>query len=130
MSNISTDTATIPLQTTISEAPGLVSLTAWATETDRDESHPPLNILRISTEPVYVSLFTDQGLDVATHYLDLAETWAGGYVYCLGHDCPACRAQIDRKRFMLLPVADLTDSTIKILRVPTEKGAGKLLTKS
>jgi pyruvate/2-oxoglutarate/acetoin dehydrogenase E1 component len=29
---------------------------------------------------------------------------------------------------MLLPVADLTDSTIKILRVPTEKGAGKLLT--
>jgi hypothetical protein len=29
---------------------------------------------------------------------------------------------------MLLPVADLTDSTIKILRVPPEKGAGKLLT--
>jgi hypothetical protein len=128
MNNVSTNTANTLMETTTSETPGLVSLTAWATETDRDESHPSLSILRISDEPVYVSLFTDQGLNVATHYLDQAETWAGGYVYCLEHDCPACRAQINRKRFMLLPVADLTDSTIKILRVPPEKGAGKLLT--
>jgi hypothetical protein len=35
---------------------------------------------------------------------------------------------VDRKRFVLLPVADLTDGMIKILRVPAEKGPGKLVT--
>jgi hypothetical protein len=94
MSNISNDTANTPLETTTSETPGLVSLIDWATETDRDESHPSLTVLRLSTEPVYVSLFTDQGLEVAAHYLDKDETWADGYVYCLGHDCPACRHRL------------------------------------
>jgi hypothetical protein len=107
---------------------GLVSLTEWITETDREEAQSSLTILGISTEPVYVSLFTDQGSDVTTHYLERTETWAGGYVNCLGRDCPACAAQINRKRFMLLPIADLTDARVKILLVPFEKGPSKLFT--
>src|SRR5215469_14031807 len=110
------------------EASGFVSLSDWVTERDREEAQSSLTVLRISSEPVYVSLFTDKGLDVTTHYLDRTETWTGGYVYCLGADCPACAAQLDRKRFMLLPIADLTDARVKILLVPSEKGPSKLLT--
>jgi hypothetical protein len=128
MNTISSDTTDEQIETTTVERPTLVSLTEWATATDEDESQSSLTVLRTSTEPVYVSLFTDQGADVATHYLERTETWSGGYVHCLGAGCPACAAQIDRKRFVLLPVADLTDAGIKILRVPSEKGPGKLLT--
>jgi hypothetical protein len=112
----------------VSNAPAMVSLTDWAATTDQEDTSSSLTILKLSAEPVYVSLFTDQGADVTAHYLERTESWAGGYVYCLGISCPACAAQIDRKRFVLLPVADLTDARIKILRVPSEKGPGKLLT--
>jgi hypothetical protein len=106
----------------------MVSLTDWAATTDQDDASLSLTVLKLSAEPVYVSLFTDQGADVTTHYLERTETWTGGYIFCLGAGCPACAAQIDRKRFVLLPVADLTDARVKILRVPSEKGPGKLLT--
>ena len=76
----------------------LVSLTELATTMDRDDSQASLAVLIISTEPVYVTLFTDQGADVTTHFLEPTETWVGGYVVCLGHDCPACQAHLDRKR--------------------------------
>jgi hypothetical protein len=128
MNNTSNDAAAIAAETSPSETSSLVSLTDWATATDKDDSQSSLSVLKLSTEPVFVSLFTDQGADVTTHYLEYTETWAGGYVHCLGEGCPACAAQIDRKRFVLLPMADLTDAKIKILRVPSEKGPGKLLT--
>jgi hypothetical protein len=128
MSHILSDTTNDKIDTKDQGKPALVSLTEWAKAVDEEESQTSLTVLRTSTEPVYVSLFTDQGADVATHYLERTETWSGGYVYCLGAGCPACAAQIDRKRFVLLPVADLTDARIKILRVPSEKGPGKLLT--
>jgi hypothetical protein len=113
--------------TDVADAPAMVSLTGWAATTDQDDNSPSLTVVKLSAEPAYVSLFTDQGADVTAHYLERTETWAGGYVYCLGAGCPACAAQIDRKRFVLLPVADLTDARVKILRVPSEKG-GKLVT--
>jgi hypothetical protein len=115
-------------ETPASDAPALVSLSDWAITTDQEDAPSSLTVLKLSAEPVYVSLFSDQGADVTAHYLERTETWAGGYVYCLGTGCPACTAQTDRKRFNLLPVADLTDARIKILRVPSEKGPGKLLT--
>lgn len=106
--------------------PSLTSLADWAA--DDGPQDMTLSTLRLSSEPAYVSFFTDQGADVEAHYLDAAADWAGGYVHCLGQACPACRARIDRKRFLLLPVADLTDALIKVLRVPAEKGPGKLRT--
>jgi hypothetical protein len=114
--------------TDVGDAPAMVSLTGWAATADQDDNSPSLTTLKLSAEPAYVSLFTDQGADVTAHYLERTETWAGGYVYCLAAGCPACAAQIDRKRFVLLPVADLTDARVKILRVPSEKGPGKLVT--
>ena len=112
----------------VADAPAMVSLTDWAATTDQDNASLSLTVLKLSAEPAYVSLFTDQGADVTTHYLERTETWTGGYVFCLGAGCPACAAQIDRKRFVLLPVTDLTDARVKILRVPSEKGPGKLVT--
>jgi len=119
----------VVMQNTTTEPQVFVSLTDWATETERDDVPSPLVVLNISpTEPAYVSLFTDEGPAVTTHYLEGTDTSFGGYVHCLGQDCPACAAQTYRKRFVLLPVADLTDARIKILRVPSDKGPGKLLT--
>lgn len=128
MNDINTKTTDNDIETAASEAPGLVSLTDWASTADREGTPSSLSVLRLSAEPAYVSLFTDQGADVTAHHLERTETWTGGYVFCLGAGCPACAAQIDRKRFVLLPVADLTDARVKILRVPSEKGPGKLLT--
>jgi hypothetical protein len=128
MNDIVNHTADPGLETTASDSPALVSLTDWAATTDQEDAPSSLTVLKLSAEPVYVSFFTDQGADVTAHYLERTETWAGGYVYCVGAGCPACAAQIDRKRFVLLPVADLTDARIKVLRVPSEKGPGKLLT--
>jgi hypothetical protein len=107
--------------------PSLVSITSWLDD-DQGQQGRPLSVLRLSTEPVYVSLFTDQGCDVETHYLEADDGWSGGYVHCLGKGCPACLARIERKRFLLLPVADLTDAQVKLLRVPAEKGPGRLRT--
>jgi hypothetical protein len=128
MSNSPADTTNIALENTVTQAPELVSLTDWAMESDKDEPRSPLTVLTLRSEPDYISLFTDQTVKVTTHYLPPTDTWAGGYVYCLGQDCPACAAEVDRKRFMLLPVADLGDrnTIIKVLRVPVEKGPGKL----
>src|SRR5215469_28442 len=125
MSITPADTTNIALENTVKQPPELVSLADLATKSDKDE---PLTVLTIRPEPVYVSLFTDQGLPVTTHYLERAETWTGGYVYCLGKDCPACAALVDRKSFVLLPDVDLTDGLIKILQVLAEKGPGRLLT--
>jgi hypothetical protein len=105
----------------------LVSITSWLDD-DETQDARPLSFLRLSTEPVYVSLFTDQGCDVETHYLEADDSWSGGYIHCLGKTCPACMARIERKRFLLLPVADLTDAEVKLLRVPAEKGPGRLRT--
>jgi hypothetical protein len=105
----------------------LVSITSWLDDDAPPETRP-LSMLRLSAEPVYLSLFADQGCDVETHWLEADDGWSGGYVHCLGVGCPGCTARIDRKRYLLLPVADLTHGQVKVLRVPAEKGPGRLRT--
>ena len=102
MNDIVNHTTDPSIETTASASPALVSLTDWAAATDQDDAPSSLAVLKLSGEPVYVSFFTDQGADVTAHYLERTETWAGGYVNCVGAGCPACAAQIDRKRFVLL----------------------------
>src|SRR5690242_20890677 len=63
----------------------LVSITSWLIN-DAMQDARPLSVLRLSTEPVYVSLFTDQGCNVETHFLKADDDRAGGYVHCLGQD--------------------------------------------
>src|SRR5262249_18323383 len=96
MNDIINHTTEPGIETAASDSPALVSLTDWAATTEQDEAPSSLTVLKLSAEPVYVSLFTDQGADVTAHYLERTETWAGGYVYCVGTGCPACTAQIDR----------------------------------
>jgi hypothetical protein len=84
MNDIINRTADFGMETTASDSPSLVSLTDWAAATDQDDTPSSLAVLKLSGEPVYVSFFTDQGADVTAHYLERTETWAGGYVYCVG----------------------------------------------
>ena len=71
---------------------------------------------------------TGDGVCVDAHYLEEAEDWSPGYIQCTGDDCPACAAGINRSRFLLLPVVDRVEGKVKLLRVPAQKGPGKLLT--
>jgi len=127
MSKMSNNPASTAIETP-APASSLVSLSDWLVTADQDGKNAQLAVLRLTTEPAYISLFTDQGADIRAHYLEQTENWSGGYVHCLGAGCPACGANIERKRYLLLPVADLTDAAVKVLRVPFEKGPGKLLT--
>ena len=90
MNDIVNHTTDPSIETTASASPALVSLTDWAAATDQDDAPSSLAVLKLSGEPVYVSFFTDQGADVTAHYLERTETWAGGYVNCVGAGCPAC----------------------------------------
>lgn len=87
-----------------------------------------LGMVRLGVEPAVLSLFTSTVLEEEVHYLRATETWAGGYVRCCGEGCPACRAEIDRKKNLLLPVLDRIDGRVKVLRVAVQRGPGKLLT--
>jgi hypothetical protein len=116
--------ATVTSDTTVQDRPKLVSLLDFGNETEQDKVPPPLTVLGTrEEEPVYVSLFTTQGVEVTAHRLDGTD-----FVHCLGKDCPACAAQLKPGLYLLLPLVDLVDATIKILRVPTKKGAGTLKT--
>jgi hypothetical protein len=125
MTEIFTNSANVAVNNTNSS---LISLNDWLVQADQEGGNASLSVLRLSSEPTYIGLFTDQGANVTSHYLERTDSWAGGYVECLGEECPACTAQIERKRFLLLPAVDLTDARVKVLRVPFEKGPGKLLT--
>ena len=88
-----------------------------------------MELLRIGQEPKFLQLFTKQASTVKVHYLNPDDVLPkGGYYHCLGEDCPACKATVSKKKFMLMPVGDLIHGDIKILRIPLEKGPGKLAT--
>lgn len=94
-----------------------VSITDWL-DTSSDDEGQPLEMIRISIEPKFLSLFTGSGLEAHYHYLEADETFSRGANYhCLGDDCPACKAQIERKSSILLPVVDLDDGAVKVLNI-------------
>jgi hypothetical protein len=113
----------------VPERPKIVSLIDFINEPAQDESGAALPVLTIPRrETKYVRLFTYESIDVTVHYLKETDTWAGSYVQCLGQNCPACSARLNPRRYLLLPVADLEDGRVKILRVPADKGTGKFVT--
>jgi len=74
------------------ERPKMVSLTDFANEPTQDASRPALTVLSLrQKETIYVRLFTDQCADVTVHWLEETNTWAGGYVHCLGQNCRYAR---------------------------------------
>ena len=121
-----TDNSAVLLNQGVRDKSEFVSLTDWLTEDDPgDVGH--LETIRLNQEPKYLSLFTETLVKADAHFLDANKTFPDrGYYRCLGDDCPACKAEIEKKKFMLLPVADLEDGQIKILRIPRARGVGKL----
>ena len=109
-------------------ADNFISFTDWFAEEDT-VNDMTMELLRVGQEPKFLQIFTTQGTMVETHYLSPDKILPnGGYHHCLGSDCPACKATVPKKKFMLLPVGDLIHGDIKILRIPLEKGPGKLAT--
>jgi len=107
----------------------MISLAAFSDEEEQAAlAGGTPEMLRISNTASYVSFFTGDGVRVDAHYLEEAEDWSPGYVQCIGDDCPACAAGINRSRFLLLPVVDRVEGKVKLLRIPAPKGPGKLLT--
>lgn len=88
----------------------------------------PLQTVWLKAEPSYLNIFTKDVLQVDAHYLKDDASLANGYYRCLGDDCPACKAELSKQYFLLMPVVDFVDATVKILRIPRQKGPGKLLT--
>ena len=107
---------------------GFVSLTEVLNEVEEQEQDTTLRTLRIGPEDVYISVFTESAAKDTTHYLEATETWEKGYYRCLGEGCPACRAGLEPKQYLLLPVVDRVDAQVKVLRMPILRGPGKFLT--
>ena len=83
MTKHSTPAAETAVETPIPAA-SLVSLSDWIITADGDAKNAQLAVLRLSTEPAYVSLFTDQGADVrAKPELGLAIAFGIQYPYRL-----------------------------------------------
>jgi hypothetical protein len=95
---------------------------------DAPDEMGKLELVRLSLEPSILSFFTDKVENESVHYIKATETWSAGYVQCCGDQCPACRVGIELKKNLLLPVLDRVTGRVKILRVPTQRGPGKLLT--
>ena len=100
-----------------------------APESDANETKASsLRVMNIGRNPAYVSFFLRNGPRITAHFLDPSSNWAGGYVECLGDDCPACEAGLQSDRFVLLPVVDRVTAKIALLRIPSVQGPGKLAT--
>lgn len=105
-----------------------VSLLDALAQHDDDGVNAALAVLKLGAEAQLVSLFTEDAVPVTSHYLEATETWTGTYARCLGEGCPACKAGLNKSNHLFLPVVDRLDGLIKILKIPTQKGPGKLLT--
>lgn len=88
----------------------------------------PLEVVRIGQDTSFISIFTQHGLLAQRHFLDATDRYPRGYYACIGSQCPACSAGIKANQVLRLPVVDRVSATIKLLDVPTQRGAGKLLT--
>ena len=116
------------------EAPGNPTITMslddfGEIDTPEDSAaHGVPEVLRIGKTPSLVSFFTTDGVAINAHYLPDADDWPTGYVRCAGDGCPACTAGITVNSFLMLPVADRVEGKVALLRVPTQKGPGKLWT--
>lgn len=110
------------------QMPQTISLRDVLVSSHDDTDLTELKSLKITEDPVYVTFFTYDAVPVAMHYLEATDTWSGGYYRCPGPDCPACKLGIPLTHSHLLPVVDRLDGGIKVLRIPSQKGPGKLLT--
>ncbi len=90
---------------------------------------PALTELRLGAEPAMALLFTPDVDEVSLHYVD--DDSLRAYVVCPGTACPVCYAGSKPVQFHLLPVYDIESSTVRVLRIPSNRkpeGLGAKLT--
>lgn len=108
--------------------PTMVSLQHFLNEAEVETDHKKLETFYIGTDASYFAMFTDKVIEVEAHYLKAAKDWLNTYARCLGEGCPACKAGVTAKKYLLLPVVDRIDNRVKIMRISNSKGPGQLLT--
>ncbi len=79
---------------------------------------------RIGQEPALVVLFTAATEQVKLHFEDTPEYSC--FVECPGPRCPLCHLGKAAQTYWLIPVFDLEDAKVKVLRVSARKGVGTL----
>lgn len=84
----------------------------------------PLTERRLGEEPALVILFSTASEVTRLHYEDASEY--STYVVCPGDRCPLCHLGKAAQSYLLLPVYDLEDAKVKVLRVSTRKSVGAL----
>ena len=71
-----------------------------------------------------IKVFSDFVEEVKLHFSMNEET--RGYYKCLGKDCPACKAGIRPSVYCLLPVYNVAQDAIQVLRMSVVKGPRKI----
>jgi hypothetical protein len=104
---------------------GMVSLTELVEfESAKSETEPSyLEEARLSQDrPLRAVLFQMDGVRILLHYDTKFHGDKGGFVRCLGGDCPYCKIGIVAREYLMIPVYDLMDKRVKVLRVSTTMG--------
>ena len=115
------------LTTNTNPKPPLVSITSWLDD-DESQGGRPLSALRLSTEPVYVSLFTDQGCR-CRGALSGSDRWLVRRLCPLPRQGLSGMRGADRPQTVSAAAGRRSDRRqVKLLRVPAEKGPGRLRT--
>ena len=89
-----------------------------------DKSGPQLKELRLGTDPVMVLAFTSDADDASLHWINDAAVKT--YVVCPGSHCPVCFLGSAPTKTLLLPLLELEDREIKVLRLSTRRQPGSL----
>ncbi|NUP97482.1 MAG: hypothetical protein HUU28_15090 [Planctomycetaceae bacterium] len=92
--------------------------------TDDSNDGAQLTERRIGQEPALVVLFSKSTEAVKLHYEDAPEF--ATFVVCPGDRCPLCHLGKNAQDYWLIPVYDLEDAKVKVLRVSTRKSVGAL----
>lgn len=83
-----------------------------------------LCVITIGEDPRKLIPLSADGKLVELHYI--ADSRYRGYLLCNGPDCCLCKIGKSKKEFFLLPVYDLIEQRIGVLRIPVNRRPGSL----
>ncbi len=90
-------------------------------------SNPALREGWIRTDPTPYLFFTTDSESVALHWE--RDPQVKCYLQCLGLECPYCKMGTTAQDFVLLPVYDLEDRVVKVVKISLAQGPEALATK-
>lgn len=96
------------------------------TESEPTSGQLPLPMVRVSDNDVaLVRIITATMLPVDTHFFQQDEF--RGYLHCNGDSCALCLYGKKKSPQYLMPVMDINNQEVALLRITANKGAGALL---